>query len=139
GQATSMWCARGPGPPRDPGRPPRPPGSRQPVAARGVVSRDGPRGWASCDALVGRDGQGLELVAEDLAGRAARDVLEGQELHVARALEAGQSLRAPGTDVGDSERRAGLQDDDGLDRFAPTLVRHADRTGLAHGGVAREG
>src|SRR4051794_10037477 len=89
----------------------------------------------SADQLVRGHGTARQLVALDLARRAARYLGVRDHLGVARPLEAGQAARAPRADLVERQRRARLEHDDDLDRLAPALVGHADRAGLADGGV----
>jgi hypothetical protein len=59
----------------------------------------GARQAASCHALVVGDGQGGELVAQQLARGAAGHLLGREELDVARPFVAGEPLPAAGDDI----------------------------------------
>src|SRR4051812_14885243 len=84
-------------------------------------------------ALTLLDRQRLQLVAQDLAGGAAGQVLLAQELHVARALVARQPLAAPVRQLAGRGLGARRQHDGGLDRLAPVRVGHAEHAHLGDG------
>src|SRR5215510_13970847 len=86
------------------------------------------------DALGAAGPVGLaELELLDLAGGGA---LEGRaDLHRGGALEVGEAAAAEVDEGALVRRLAGAEHHQGLDRFAPLLVGHADDGGLGHGGV----
>src|ERR1700729_3085549 len=84
----------------------------------------------SSDALLIGDFQPLEFMAKDLPGGAPRYCAVVEELDVARAFEAGQSLATPGPDLLRCAAGSGLEHNHRFDRLPPALIGHADRAGL---------
>src|ERR1700730_7980855 len=87
----------------------------------------------SPDTLLGGQRQTCQLMELKLAGGAARPLLGAHELQVARALITGEPLATPVEDFGAVGQLALAEDDHGLYRLAPMLVRHAAHTRFLKG------